>query len=113
MPKSFKFKSLHVGILKDQKEARLKIKHDGTFRHNFRALGEARHNFPCRAYIEPIFAVERRGQPHQAVQDPTKGSEIKDKDKPKISKQTCSGQCVCVIAHANGGSRGPLPVCVV
>ena len=75
MPKSFKFKSLHVGILKDQKDARLKIKHDGTFRHNFRALGEARHNFPCRAYVEPIFAVERRGQPHQAVQDPTEADD--------------------------------------
>ena len=35
MPKSFKVKSLHIDILKDQKEALLKLKHDGTFRHNF------------------------------------------------------------------------------
>ena len=63
MPKPFKFKSLHIDILKDPKDAHLKIKHDGAFRHNFRALGEARHNFPCRAYVEPIFTVERRGQP--------------------------------------------------
>jgi hypothetical protein len=28
----YKSKSLHVGILKDQKDAHLKIKHDGTFR---------------------------------------------------------------------------------
>ena len=55
---------LHIDTLKDQKDAHLKIKNDGTFRHNFRALGEARHNLPCRAYVEPIFAVERRGQPH-------------------------------------------------
>ena len=30
MPKSFKFKSLHIDILKDQKDAHLKTKHECT-----------------------------------------------------------------------------------
>ena len=60
MPKSFKFKSLHVDILKDHKNAHLKKKHNGTFRHIFEQM--VKHSMIFR--VEPIFAAVRRGQPH-------------------------------------------------
>ena len=54
MPKSFKFKSLHVGIRKDQKDAHLKIKHDGSgAAENVKKGGGAAYQ-KCRKIIQVI-----------------------------------------------------------